>query len=374
MARSELALYAAIAFAFILLTVMVLMTRWASRQQGTASGQHQVAQRASERVVTRAPLPLAGETQPVGLGDRHDPDPLPWQQPVDLPMLGIVFDIDKTSNHAESRNYLIGAWTSIWRSVGEADLKRLAGAFLSDGDLDERRCCVAIQFADAPALAAIRDKLFRSPEFREIAAPPMFLEDEEARSLPLMQAGMIDLRGDIIGKTAYCSRPALQALKEPPPPEPSSKAPAEPQLSSLAKQLLSQDKTEREAAMRRTRELAREGKREGLNALEEAFQHRHGRWAKFYRLHSAGAKGHPENALAALESLARQGAIVRRASHSWGLPRRCCVRHARDLRAAGAGARHALPDQDNVFLQGPQRPCERPIKAGCSSRIDSDQG
>ena len=84
---------------------------------------------------------------------------------------------------------------------------------------------------------------------------------------------------------------------------------AKSNLSSLAQQLLSQNIEERDAAVNRTRELARKCEREGLYALEEAIRYMHGgKDVEYYRLHgSRESIAEPfEAAPEELERLARE--------------------------------------------------------------------
>lgn len=136
-------------------------------------------------------------------------------QALNMPILGILFQIDKIEQYVDPGNYLVGAWKVVWRALDADGLKDCSGALLyecdTDGGIDG--CCVAIQSMDRTLLRRIRDRLLQSTEYRNVAARPMFIEDEIARAQPLMQAGRIDDGGNITGNTAYCSRPALDAVR-----------------------------------------------------------------------------------------------------------------------------------------------------------------
>lgn len=139
---------------------------------------------------------------------------------LNMPTLGILFNIDKIVQHVDSVNYLTGAWKVVWRAVGVSSLKDWNGAHLYECDYEcdtdgaISGCCVAIQSMDRSLLRRIRDSLLQSPEYKNVAATPMFLEDEIARAQPLMNAGTIDRNGNVTGEKAYCSRPALDSIRE----------------------------------------------------------------------------------------------------------------------------------------------------------------
>ena len=134
---------------------------------------------------------------------------------LDMPTLGILFDIDKIEKHDDSGNYLVGAWKVLWKSVDVNNLREWSGALLYECDTDgnERGCCIAIQSMDESLLNGIRESLSRSQGYQQVADTPMFLENDRARAQPLMDAGMIDYSGNVTGNTAYCSRPALEAVR-----------------------------------------------------------------------------------------------------------------------------------------------------------------
>jgi hypothetical protein len=133
-----------------------------------------------------------------------------------MPTLGILFDIDKIDQHVDSGNYLRGAWKVVWRAIDISSLNDWSGAFLYECDTEgnDRGCCVAIQSMDKLLLQKIRDSLSQSAEYQKVADPPMFLLDESARAQPLMEAGTIDRSGNVTGEKAYCSAPALDAVRK----------------------------------------------------------------------------------------------------------------------------------------------------------------
>ncbi len=134
---------------------------------------------------------------------------------LNLPTIGILFDISKIEQHVDPGNYLTGAWKVVWRALGPKRLKDWRGAFLYECDYaGVSGCCVAIQSTDRSSLKTIRDSLLRSTEYQSVAWPPSFLEDESVRALSLMDAGMIDANGNIAGEKAYCSKPALDSVRK----------------------------------------------------------------------------------------------------------------------------------------------------------------
>jgi hypothetical protein len=134
---------------------------------------------------------------------------------LNLPTIGILFDISKIEQHVDSGNYLRGAWKIVWRALGPNRLKDWRGAFLYECDYaGADGCCVAIQSTDGSLLKRIRDSLSQSTEYQSVTWPPSFLEDESVRALPLMDAGMIDANGNITGEKAYCSKPALENVRK----------------------------------------------------------------------------------------------------------------------------------------------------------------
>lgn len=136
-------------------------------------------------------------------------------QTLDVPTLGIFFDIAKIHDHIDSGNYLQGAWKVVWRAVGPENLRDYRGALLYECDIagaESAGCCLAIQSMHRPVLEKIRQALAQSADFQLVARPPMF-GGESVRSQPLMQAGAIDASGNVIGPGDYCSRPALEGVK-----------------------------------------------------------------------------------------------------------------------------------------------------------------
>jgi hypothetical protein len=132
-----------------------------------------------------------------------------------LPTIGILFDVAKIEQHFGPGNYLTGAWKIVWRALGPKKLQDWKGAFLYECDYaGVDACCVAIQSTDQSSIKRIRDSLLRNADYQSVAWPPSFLEDESVRTLPLMEAGMIDANGNIIGEKAYCSKPALDTVKK----------------------------------------------------------------------------------------------------------------------------------------------------------------
>ena len=137
-------------------------------------------------------------------------------QTLNMPTLGILFDVDKIEKHDDSGNYLIGAWKLIWGTVGINSLKDWNGVLLyeCDTDGDIYGCCLVIQSMDTSLLRNIRDALSKSIEYQKVADPPMFIEGEIARAQPLMAAGTIDSGGNVIGNNSYCPSSALEAIRE----------------------------------------------------------------------------------------------------------------------------------------------------------------
>ncbi len=136
-------------------------------------------------------------------------------QALNMPTLGILFQIAKLEQHIDTGNYFMGAWKVVWRALGVEDLKECTGALLyecdTEGGIDG--CCIAMQSMDRSLLRRIRDRLLQSTEYQSVTAPPMFIEDEIARAQPLMQAGVVDHTGDIVGDNSYCSRTALDSVR-----------------------------------------------------------------------------------------------------------------------------------------------------------------
>ena len=132
-----------------------------------------------------------------------------------LSTIGILFDVSKIEQYVDPGNYLTGAWKIVWRALGPTKLKDWRGAFLYECDYEGvDACCIAIQSTDRYSLKRIRKSLLRNTDYQSVAWPPSFLEDESVRTLPLMDAGMIDANGNIFGEKAYCSKPALDSVKK----------------------------------------------------------------------------------------------------------------------------------------------------------------
>ena len=136
-------------------------------------------------------------------------------QTLNMPTLGVFFDISKIGEHIDSGNYLRGAWKVVWRAIGAGNLRDYKGALLYECDVagaEREGCCVAVQAAHKPSLDKIQEALARSAEFQLVARLPMFAGDS-VRSQPLMRAGTIDANGNVVGPDDYCSRPALQEVR-----------------------------------------------------------------------------------------------------------------------------------------------------------------
>lgn len=136
-------------------------------------------------------------------------------QTLNMPTLGIFFDIRKIEERVDSGNYLRGAWKVVWRAIGVENLRDYKGALLYECDVagaETEACCVAIQSMHKHSLDKIQEVLARSAEFQLVARLPMFAGDS-ARSQPLMQAGSIDANGNVVGPDDYCSRPALEEVR-----------------------------------------------------------------------------------------------------------------------------------------------------------------
>ncbi len=130
-----------------------------------------------------------------------------------IPALGIRFDIDKL----ESGAYGMAAWKVFWRAV---DIDSLAGdTLLFEGDTAptpngfENVYCIVVQSVTAD-LGAVQSALEQNAEFQRLAASPPFVEAADVLEEPLLEAGRIDSKGNLVGKNAYNARPALGAVRK----------------------------------------------------------------------------------------------------------------------------------------------------------------
>ena len=130
-----------------------------------------------------------------------------------MPALGIIFNIDKLGSSA----YGMAAWEIFWRAV---NIDSLSGnTFLFEGDIKTnvsgKVCfvyCIVVQ-SDTADLRAVQSALEQSAEFRGVQASPPFVDEYEVMDEPLLEAGRIDSKGNLVGKKAYNARPALGAVR-----------------------------------------------------------------------------------------------------------------------------------------------------------------
>lgn len=132
------------------------------------------------------------------------------------PTLGVFFDIDKLIQKYETGSYGFSGWKIIWDTVTIRNLK--GATYLFDGDTNrtlngqERVWCVAFQSDNRINLSFVRSSLENSSEYKDVAAPTKFKEDNSVTGEPLPGSGCIKSKGIWEGKTEYDSYRALDSL------------------------------------------------------------------------------------------------------------------------------------------------------------------
>jgi len=132
------------------------------------------------------------------------------------PTLGVFFDIDKLTQKYDTGSYGFPGWKIIWAALNVQNLKGVT--YLFDGDTDrtlngyERVWCVAFQSDNKDNLSYIRSSLENNSEFKNVAAPTKFKEDNSVTGEPLPGSGCIMSKGRWEGKTVYDSYRALDSL------------------------------------------------------------------------------------------------------------------------------------------------------------------
>jgi hypothetical protein len=131
------------------------------------------------------------------------------------PTLGVFFDIDKLCQEYDTGSYGFAGWKVIWTAIDVKNLKDVT--YLFDGDTrttlygHDRVWCAAFQSDSRDNLAYIRSCLDDSSEFKHLAAPMRFAEDNSVAAEPLPGSGCITAKGRWQGRTEYDSYRALDS-------------------------------------------------------------------------------------------------------------------------------------------------------------------
>jgi len=124
-----------------------------------------------------------------------------------LPTIGIRFDATKA--------YGSDCWAVFWRIMDPATMKH---ALLYEGDSaaslmhSESVFIIAVQSQNASVITGIKADLSASPQFKNVAAEPMFVEGQDCVAEPLPEAGKIDSAGNLVGE-AFASRSGLGRVR-----------------------------------------------------------------------------------------------------------------------------------------------------------------
>jgi hypothetical protein len=121
-----------------------------------------------------------------------------------LPTLTIRFEIDK----AGGGYYGLTCWKTFWQAVDPANI---GGVSLFEGDSDatlngrERVFLIGVQTIEPSTLSVLKQALSSSEAFIRVAATPMFLEEPGGQGEPLVKAGEIDRKGNLLGTIGAAS-------------------------------------------------------------------------------------------------------------------------------------------------------------------------
>jgi hypothetical protein len=117
-----------------------------------------------------------------------------------MPMLGILFDIDELGGGL----YGYAAYKILFDAV---DTRRLAGCSLSDGDTREtlsgraNHYCIAIASPNPTMLSYARHALNKYEAKGLLSPTERFLEEPQLCNEPLVQAGVFNTAGELVGCT-----------------------------------------------------------------------------------------------------------------------------------------------------------------------------
>lgn len=127
--------------------------------------------------------------------------------------IGIRFDIGKI----DSGGYGEECWRVFWRAV---DTEIVAGAQLLEGDTNdtpdrENVYCLAVKWwmTGSGRGDDVCKALEQSEEYRRVAAHPNYIDATQVKKEPLVEAGRVDLSGQILGNS-YRALPALNAVNK----------------------------------------------------------------------------------------------------------------------------------------------------------------
>jgi len=127
-----------------------------------------------------------------------------------LKCIGIRFDIGKI----DGGGYGEECWKVFWQAV---DIKVVAGAQLLEGDTNdtpdtENVYCLAVKWLMGGGRGDdVRKALENAEIYLNVAAQPRFIDADQVRREPLVEAGMVDRSGRIVG-TSYRALPALKKV------------------------------------------------------------------------------------------------------------------------------------------------------------------
>ena len=127
--------------------------------------------------------------------------------------LGILFNIDELGGGL----YGMAAYKILFSAI---DTRRLAGCGLSDGDTNAtlsgsaRQYCIAVESADTSQIALVRQTLARSNAKGLLPLSARFLEDEQVRAEPLVEAAQVTAAGEVMGGPGWIVGAWKQAQEE----------------------------------------------------------------------------------------------------------------------------------------------------------------
>ncbi len=164
--------------------------------------------------IVKCPSPSLVQSQPMN-GNDATVAPLPPTK-VDgvakqADCIGIRFEIGKLDDGAYGKE----CWKVFWSAV---DPEMVAGTQLLEGDTNETPdhenvYCLAVKWwSGVGRCDDVRKALDQSIHYRKVASTPDFVSATQVSKEPLVEAGKVDMQGQIVGMS-YRARPALEYVQ-----------------------------------------------------------------------------------------------------------------------------------------------------------------